>query len=71
MTFDNHFADAGEKEYEDRHSCPNCHKGSLTDIDWCDNDHYECTSDCDSFSTNLDCPYKVVKLICDRCETVM
>jgi hypothetical protein len=63
----NHLAEQGEEEYAARTTCAECGKGSLSPIEWCDNDHCECTEDCPSFSRNLDCVMKSERLICDNC----
>jgi len=68
---DNHVISQGEAEYEKRFNCPDCGKGSLIELDWCGNDNYECTEDCNSYNPKFDCPVKEIRLRCDNCESVM
>ncbi len=67
---DNHLADQGQKEYNDKSSCQSCGKGSFYDIDWCDNDGKECSKDCENFHQGYDCPVMIKKIRCSHCGYV-
>ena len=67
MSSGNHLADQADAEREKKGLCPDC-KVLLTEIDWCSEHGYECSTRCDNnIPGELKCGDALMRLKCPRC----